>query len=348
MPLLSKERLSVEPGMNKTEGVKLSVVIICWNDGDCILDCIQSVYRAGGSISLEIIVTDNGSTDDSIARIRQQFPGVIVIENGRNLGFGAGNNAGFRMVRGEYVLVLNPDTVVQPASLETLLQYADVHGEGGAFGCRVLNPDGSLQSTAQPVPTAWRYLIAALYLRWLGRWSEIFQSDQYVGWDGCTDREIGFQAACCLLVRRELLRQLEGFDETILHQFEDADLCYRIWKSGKKVMFCHDACITHIGGRNRGLYPIDVVLDTEKSKCRFFQKHFGARGLTQIRLISLLSLALRYSGYRLAGMVRRDSKREARLEEFRTLLDWYWNWDTHNLNGAGERQLAPNTLKVSH
>ena len=325
---------------------KLSIVVICWNDADCILDCIASVCREAGQLSFEVIVSDNGSTDNSVSVIRQHYPDVRIIENGRNLGFGAGNNAGFRAARGEYVLILNPDTILQSGCLEKLVCYADAHPEGGAFGCRVLNPDGSLQFTAQPTPTVGGYLVAALYLRWLGRISPSFLSDKYIGWDGSSDRDIGFQAACCLLVRRELLQELGGFDETIPHQFEDADLCYRIWKRGKKVMFTHQPEITHIGGRNRGGYPIDVVLDTERSKCRFFQKHYGPGGVARIRWVSLISLAIRYCGYSLLRTVKPGQQYQARIQEYRTLLQWYWRLGLREFQDAGAAQPTPTIVKL--
>src|SRR5689334_13755722 len=129
--------------------MKLSIVIINWNDGRYIVDCIQSIYAETKSVDFEVIVTDNGSTDGSLAQIRSRFPDVRILENGTNLGFGPGNNAGFRIATGQYVLILNPDTIIRDGAIDRLVKFADQHPEAGAFGCRVLNPDGSLQHTAQ-------------------------------------------------------------------------------------------------------------------------------------------------------------------------------------------------------
>jgi GT2 family glycosyltransferase len=118
------------------------------------------------------------------------------------------------MAQGEYVLVLNPDTVICDRAIEKMVAYADSHPQAGAFGCRVLNADGSDQSSARPIPTIWSYLIAALYLRWLGQLSNLCTADTYVDWAGTTtEREIGFQAGCFILVRGELVKRLDGFDE---------------------------------------------------------------------------------------------------------------------------------------
>ena len=137
--------------------MKLSIVILCWNDLRVIPDCLRSIYATRHATELEVIVADNGSTDGSIQFIRENYPQVQVIENGRNLRFAKANNVGIRASRGEYVLILNPDTIVHEGTLDKMVQFADAHPEGGAFGCRVLNADGSTTTTmshsASALPT---------------------------------------------------------------------------------------------------------------------------------------------------------------------------------------------------
>jgi GT2 family glycosyltransferase len=307
--------------------MKLSIVVICWNDLKVIKDCLESVYKETSAITFEIIVSDNGSTDTSLEYIRDLFPGVRVVENGANLGFARGNNAGIDVARGEYVLILNPDTIIRDRALEKLVAYADGCGEGGAFGCRVLNPDGSFQNPARPLPT-WRgALISALNLRWLEKLSSVFESDLYYDWTGRTERSIGFQSGCCLLVRRELLERLHGFDERFFYHFEETDLCCRISKSGSKVMFYPGAEITHLGGQSVGRFPVRFALETYRSRYRYFYKHFGRKGLIQVRLISLLDLWVRYIGYSLQRPLRSSEALENRLKMYRTLIGWNWRLD---------------------
>ena len=316
--------------------MKLSIVIISWNDRKYIVDCLESVYAQTRSIPFEVIVADNGSTDGSRELVRERFPKARIVENNANLGFGPGNNAAIAVARGEYVLILNPDTIVHDRALEKLVAYADAHPQAGAFGCRTLNEDGTLQHTARPLPTVWRSLVAALYLRWLGKFSNAFLSDTYLDWDGRSDREIGFQAGCSLLVRGALLKQLGGFDERFFHQFEDADLCQRVWLSGQSVLFCPAAEITHIGGQKRGGYPVKVVLETERSKYRYFHKHGGVKGLKRIRLVCLLALGVRYAGYALLHLVRRGGALEERLELYRILFRWHRKIDPVRFIQTGE------------
>ena len=169
--------------------MKFSVVIICWNDLKVILDCIASVYGETRAIEYEVIVTDNASTDGSIAAIRQRFPDLRVVENAENGGFGRGNDAGIRLAEGEYILILNPDTIIRDRALEKLVAFADAHPEAGAFGCRVLNVDGSVQLSAHPLPSLWTSFIKALDCVGLGDYGTVFPPTcMRIGMDGQSAR----------------------------------------------------------------------------------------------------------------------------------------------------------------
>jgi GT2 family glycosyltransferase len=316
--------------------MKLSVVIISWNDGNCILECLRSVFAETRSLEFEVIVTDNGSTDGSLVAIRREFPQVRLVENGVNLGYGPGNNAGIEVAKGEYILLLNPDTIVRERALEKLVAHAERSPEAGAWGCRVLNPDGSWQQAAQPMPTILGYLIGALCWRWLGFLSARFLADRYLGWDGRSERTIGFQAGCCLLVRGGLLKALGGFDPRFFHQLEDADLCRRVWDAGATVRYCPDAEITHIGGQSRGTYPVKVILETERSKYKYFYKYYGANSIAWIRWISLFGFGSRFLGYGLAGLLRPNEARGKRLAMYRVLLKWNWGLKPVKFISTGE------------
>jgi GT2 family glycosyltransferase len=315
--------------------MKLSIVVLCWNDLNVIKECLESVYRATSAITFEVIVSDNGSTDTSVEYIREHFPDVRIVDNGANLGFARGNNAGINVAQGEYVLILNPDTIVHDKALERLVAYADRCPEGGAFGCRVLNPDGSFQNPARPLPTAFRFLISALDLRWLGKLTDVFDSDLYYHWTGHTERTIGFQSGCCIMVRRELLERLHGFDERFFYHFEETDLCCRIWKSGSRVMFYPGAEITHLGGQSVGRFPIRFALETYRSRYRYFDKHFGTQGAVHVRWLSLLELWIRYIGYSLWRPLTSGEALDNRLKMYRVLIAWNWRLDPIQFVGAG-------------
>jgi GT2 family glycosyltransferase len=193
--------------------MKLSIIILCWNDRHVIADCLRSIHVNTHSTEFEIIVSDNGSTDGSIGFIRSSYPMVRVIENGRNLRFAKANNVGIRACQGEYILILNPDTIIHDCALDRMTSFADQHSEAGAFGCRVLNSDGSYQVSARPFASFRSEWIAALYLRGLGRLHKWFTSGSYPGWRGTSERQVGWVSGCFILARGSLLKSIGGFDE---------------------------------------------------------------------------------------------------------------------------------------
>src|SRR3984893_3194003 len=162
--------------------MKLSIVIICWNDLRVIRDCLRSIYEGTHATDFEVIVSDNGSVDDSIEFIRKRYSEARIVENQQNLGFAKGNNAGIRASRGEYVLILNPDTIIHDGALDRLIAFADKHPEAGAFGCRVLNADGTFQGSIWPFHTPRSEWCWALHIDFLAYFSDWFHPGKYVGW----------------------------------------------------------------------------------------------------------------------------------------------------------------------
>jgi GT2 family glycosyltransferase len=302
--------------------MQLSIVIICWNDWRVIENCLDSIFRTTHRIDFEVIVSDNGSTDGSVERIRAQFPAVRVVENAANLGFARGNNAGIRESRGEYVLILNPDTIVHEGSLDRWIEFADKHPEAGAFGCRVFNPDGTYQRSARPFPTISRNLVAALGLRFLGRFKYPVLSDEYEGWKGDTEREVDWQSGCCVLLRGDLLKKLNGFDEQFFYQFEEVDLCRRVWKAAYRIRFTPDVTITHLGGQSVGRFPVRFAIEVCRNGYRYFYKHYGDKGARRYRHVVLVKLRIRYAWYRLRSLVRPNDALERRLEMYHAAMIW--------------------------
>src|SRR6185437_7182510 len=131
----------------------------------------------------------------------------------------------------------NPDTVIHDRTLDRMITVADQHPEAGAFGCRVLNTDGSYQVSARPFASFKGEWIVALYMRWLGRVSEWFTADSYPGWIGSTQRQVDWVSGCFILVRSHVLKSISGFDEQFFYYYEDMDLCRRIWQAGHPILY---------------------------------------------------------------------------------------------------------------
>jgi GT2 family glycosyltransferase len=318
--------------------MKLSIVILCWNDLKVIGPCLQSIYANTRSTDFEVIVSDNGSTDGSIAYIRRTFPQVQVIENGMNLRFAKGNNVAIRASRGQYVLILNPDTIIHDGTLDKMVEYAEKHPEAGAFGCRVLNADGTYQACIRPLHTVRSEWCQALFLGPLAHLSDWFQTGVYVDWKGETERTVGWLAGCFILVRGDLLQRLRGFDEQFFYYYEDTDLCRRIWECGFSILYTPHSTITHLVGQSTTsrFDPLTFRLDGEITRYLYFYKYYGAKGLRSCRRASLVGLSLRRIGYSILGLVRPSDVVQRRLALLRTVFEWHYRVDPLRLVQDGQ------------
>lgn len=316
--------------------MKLSIVIICWNDLKLIRDCLDSIYSGTRLTDFEVIVSDNGSTDGSIEHLRTHFPQVRVIENGANLRFAKANNVGIRASQGEYVLILNPDTIIHKGTLDGLVKFADEHPKAGAFGCRVLNPDGTYQESARPFPTVRGEWIAALGLKKLGAVSDWFLAGTYSGWQGDTQRQVDWQSGCCLLIRGELLKQLDGFDPQFFYYYEEVDLCRRIVDAGHPIWFTPDVTIIHLGGQSTKRFPLAFHLDRQITRYRYFYKYNGRNGVRRSRWAALAALVIRRVGYGLLQILHPSDVTKSRLDMLRAVLEWNWRVDPVRLIEHGE------------
>jgi len=322
--------------------MKLSVIILCWNDLKVIGDCLQSIYAGTRSTDFEVIVSDNASTDGSVEFIREKFPKVRLIENGRNLRFAKGNNVGIQASAGEYILILNPDTIIHDGALDQIVDYADKHPEAGALGCRVVNIDGSYQEHVCPLPTIRSEWMAALHLGALASLSNWFNPGVYVGWNGDGERTVGWLAGCFILVRAELLKRLGGFDEQFFYYYEDTDLCHRIWEAGYSVLYTPDISITHLKGHStKKRFPLGFELDKYVTRYRYFYKYDARRGAIRCRQVSMAWLLVRRVGFGLVQLFKPSEEKNLRLQLYKVAMEWNWRVDPVRLVENGEEpQLA--------
>lgn len=248
----------------------LSIIVVNWNTRALLFDCLTALEPDRQTLELQIIVVDNGSTDDSLAMISSSFPHVLTIANGQNLGFSVANNLGVQQATGRHVLFLNSDTIVQPAALVTLVDYLDTHTDAGAVGPQLLNADGSLQPSGRPLPTlleAWRAIIPLGKARRERLKSTLEKRD----YDQIT--AVGELSGAALMVKKEILDQIGVFDERFFFLGEDIDLCWRIQKAGWQIFYVPTAKITHLwGGSSQGLSEKHSLL-AQRAYLRLMQKH---------------------------------------------------------------------------
>jgi len=228
----------------------LSVVVVNYNTRDATSACLRSVLQASPSLDLELIVVDNGSTDGSPEAFGERFPLVTTVEAGENLGFARGVNLGARAATGTWLLLLNPDTLVLPGSLQALLEFADRHPEYGVFGGRTLRPDGTVDpSSCWGAPTLWSLAMFATMLSTAFRRSTVFDPESLGAWDRDSVREVPIITGCLLLIRRAAFERLGGMDEDYFLYGEDAEFSLRAGRAGLRRVVVPDAVIVHeVGG----------------------------------------------------------------------------------------------------
>lgn len=227
--------------------IDLSVVILNFNTADLTRTCLNTLFASDlGGYFMEVIVCDNGSTDESVSMIRKEFSGVLLIQNKKNLGFAAGNNPGIRRAKGRYILLLNTDTEMPPNTLRTMIDFMDEHTGAGAATCKLLLPDGSMDPAChRGFPTPW---VAFTYLTKL---EQLFPRTRLFGeyHQGYKDMNSVHEVDCIVgaffLVRREVIDEVGLLDEDYFMYGEDIDWAYRIRQKGWKIMFNPKVTMLH-------------------------------------------------------------------------------------------------------
>jgi GT2 family glycosyltransferase len=254
----------------------LSIIIVSYNTKDLLSRCLFSIYHNAPGVNLEIIVIDNASRDDSIQMLKENFPQVILADNEQNIGFARANNKGLLIARGEFVLFLNPDTVVLPQALEKTLEFLRRTPDAGMVGCKILNPNGSLQYSCRSFPSFWNYFLESFFLyklfpknRWIGKFYGTNFSYDHI-------REVDVVLGAFMMTKKEILDEVGCFDERFYIYSEETDLCFRMKKHNRKVYFFPDAQIVHYGRASASQYPVKMFQQDHRSRFLFMRKHYSA------------------------------------------------------------------------
>lgn len=278
----------------------ISVIIVTYNTEDLIGPCLASVLASRG-YAIEIFVVDNASRDGSAKAVREKFPSVRLIVNENNRGFGAANNQALRGCTGRYIILLNPDTTVEPDSFRKMIEFMDKHPNVGLAGPKVLNLDRTRQDSVSVRYPGHRYGAGDL---------------------GPLPGEIACVLGACQIVRTTLFRAIGGFDEDFFLYGEDQDLCLRIRKHGYEIGFIGNAVIMHHGGQSeRDTLPEEVVRKKVRAEYLFYSKHYRPETIRRIRRSQHLRALWRIFSIRLMLPVTADRasalQKEARYRVIR-------------------------------
>ena len=282
--------------------MQLSIVIVNYNARDLLRNCLLSIFKQTQRIRFEVFVIDNASVDGSREMLAREFPEVRAILNTANRGFAAANNQAIKIARGECLLLLNPDTVILNGAIATTLAFLEQHPEAGIVGCKLLNPDGTLQPSCRSFPSVWNIFTESFFLYKLFKHSKLFGQYYMSHFDHNTLREVDVVMGAFMLIRREVFEKIGLLDEDYFMYAEETDFCYRAHRAGFKTFFCPEGAIVHIGGGsttfNRKLFE-----QLHATSLLFLKKHFSGTRLWAAIGLKNLGVSLRVVAYFLAGIL---------------------------------------------
>jgi len=273
---------------------KLSVVIVNFNVRHFLEQCLQSVIRAGKDIPLEIFVVDNNSVDGSVARIKAAFPDVILIENHENLGFSKANNQAIRKASGEYILLLNPDTVVEEDTFAKVIRFMDEHPDSGALGVKMIDGKGHfLPESKRALPTPWVSFYKISGLSALFPKSEKFGRYHLGYLNPDQIHQVDVLPGAFMLLRQGTLKKTGLLDETFFMYGEDIDLSFRITQAGYHNYYFPETTIIHYKGESTKKGSINYVKVFYQAMIIFADKHFSKQNARWYSLVIRLAIYIR-------------------------------------------------------
>jgi GT2 family glycosyltransferase len=256
--------------------MQLSVIILNYNVRYFLGQCVLSVQNALETIDGEIIVIDNNSPDDSCAMMQQRFRNVKLIQNSENVGFPKGNNIGVAQAKGEYICILNPDTVVAEDTFTKVLAFAQQQSDLGIVGCKLIDGTGNfLPESKRGVPTPWVAFtkITGLYKLFPRTFGKYYAQHLNENQTGKVDILVG----AFMFLKRDLYLKVGGFDEDCFMYSDDIDLSYRVLKEGKSNYYFHETTVIHYKGEST-IKDETYMKRFQEAMNFFYKKHFNPDG----------------------------------------------------------------------
>ncbi len=262
--------------------IELSIIIVNYNVKEFLLNLLSSIKKSLQNISSEIIIVDNASDDGSVELLKDKYPEIKLIVNNSNIGFGSANNQALEIAKGKFLLLINPDTIVKEETFTSMINFFNSHPDAGIAGCKVLNPDGTLQlSCRRGFPGPWTSFTKVMGLSKLFPQSKLFAKYNLTYLDENQTYEVDAVSGAFMMIRREVYDKIGGFDKQFFMYGEDLDLCYRTQKAGFKVFYVHTTEIIHYKGESTKRSSIDETKIFYDAMHLFVKKHFSTSFLIE-------------------------------------------------------------------
>jgi len=279
----------------------VAVIIVTYNSQGEISKCLSSLYREFAEASAEVIVVDNGSEDQTVSIVREQFPQVRLLDTGENLGFARACNLAAKQSQAPYFLQLNPDTVVLQNAVDKILAFARDNPKNGFYGGRTLKEDGKTlePSSCWGLPSLWSLFMFASGLSTVFRRNGFFDPESLGSWDRDSIRKVGVITGCFLLAERSAWERLGGFDEHYWLYGEDADLSFRAKEAGYQPVIYPEAITIHEIGRSSTASQKTIWL--HQGKVSYLKRNWRQPARSLGLLLLKIGILLRYCAYSMLG-----------------------------------------------
>lgn len=273
--------------------IDISIIIVTWNSEEDIIQCLDSIERASQNIDVEIFVVDNNSRDNTVNIVQKSYPDVKLISNHENFGFAKANNQAIKMCSGKYILLLNPDTVLNTTSLNDSLTYMEQNADIGVLGCMIKNSDGSIQPSVRRFPTVFSQILVLCKLHnffpRIASLKKYFASD----FDYSSNQNVDQVMGAYMFVNRNCVEKIGLLDEGFWIWFEDVDYCKRAKDAGFKVTYNPNISIMHKQSRSfEKLLAKQEQRIFNKSMFYYAKKHFNRFSYILLKCFQPISIML--------------------------------------------------------
>ena len=276
----------------------LSIITVNWKVKDLLEKCLRSVYEQTKDISFEVFVVDNDSGDGSVEMVREKFPQVSLTASNDNLGFAKGNNIAVKDAKGRYILLLNPDTEILDNAIGKMVKFMDNHPGCGIAGCKLLNPDLTLQPSVRHFPTFLSQALILLKLHHLFPHSAPMRHYLAEDFDYTKTQPADQVMGAFFMIRKKVIEKIGLLDEKFWIWFEEVDYCKRTKEAGFKILYTPEAKIIHYYGQSfKQVYNVKKQKDFNKSLTYYFKKHQPLWQRILIGILKPISIALAWGVY---------------------------------------------------
>jgi GT2 family glycosyltransferase len=276
--------------MNRQLTNSISIILVNYNGADVLIDCLNSLEKFIPQDNCEIIVVDNNSQDNSVDILNDKFPHIKLIKLPKNVGFGSGNNAGAKVAKGEFIFLLNTDTILESNILPHLIELMSENPDVGIIGPKLLFPDKSFQISFSPEIS----IKGEFTARKLHKNAENKNKLHIIEEDFQDIKEVDIVVGAAFFIRADLFNLLGGFDEKFFMYFEESDLCQRVRNKGYKVLYTPHVSLIHIRGYSVNKISNKMAVEYRRSQIYYYHKHRSMWEILLLRIYLLFKFLSEY------------------------------------------------------